>query len=1073
MAKLSADLELNISGFVNELKKVSQQVSNIADGVALSVKADTRQAKKNLQDLSKNKPKLDADTSNIDKKIGGIGSKLKEALGGSNLGGAFLSGGAIAAGVGAVQALAGAAGQAFEEFKNLDTAVKNIGTLGVENFEEFAELSTELSRKVPESAAGIANAAYQAVSAGISGTNEEILGFVQQAAQVGVAGLATTEDAVNGLTSVLNAYGKETSQAGEVSDTFFAAIKLGKTSFNEINAGLANVVPAASAAGVSFDEVAAGIAQMTALGVPTAQATTQMRAAIIELQKPGKPLAEAMEAAGLSVANIGEEIKSKGLIGVLQQVEKGGLNLGKSMTQIFSSSEAASAGLLFTGKNAERANKTLAAVRKEIEGGASTKAYETAAQGLDVQFKIIGNNIQGIFNDLFTGSGTILGEGLQFITGFIQQFVNDFKEIFGSLSSDAKAIFQAIGGLVVGNLVTTFEVAREAITTAFEIIIDIFNGLGEAFSPIIESVQELFGSFDSGGSVLETFRNVLSEVFDVVSLVANLIIAVFVEGLKNAFSFIGFIVSALFDFVGISDAASNSTLSFQKVIDFLKNSLTNVKGTIGGVTESFKSIQNVIRGTLEALASFNLTRVKEILTGAGDEIAKAYDDGFNKATKTVKEETEEIKQEVDSTGEKIETKIPESTKKAAAGASKELKKIQDNWKKVQEFLLSETVKRTDEELAIEAQKEKNKITLLTDEARKLQDQIKAVSGQETGNQETDLQNEINSYQERIRLIQNFYDVKRQIEQTAYNSSISQLNAANQKELDSIKQKFDEQRKLAAGNSELIERLNQEEKQAISNQNVQHKLDLEEIENGFTIKLGELGSKQKEEVILADKERTEAQAELSNLRMQKEEEELALRGSLAGQAKGLFRQNTAAYKALAIAEATIATYLGANKAIGQGGIFGVIQAAIIIASGLQNIAKISGVGFKTGGYTGNGSADEVAGVVHKKEFVHTAETTKKYRGLFEHMQDGKNPLQWSGFQFELGAMLANNKIALPVDKKPNINENLQSKQIQAAIDRQTEILRKELWKNGKLELHDKRPTSIKIENRISSVPVWMR
>lgn len=54
---------------------------------------------------------------------------------------------------------------------------------------------------------------------------------------------------------------------------------------------------------------------------------------------------------------------------------------------------------------------------------------------------------------------------------------------------------------------------------------------------------------------------------------------------------------------------------------------------------------------------------------------------------------------------------------------------------------------------------------------------------------------------------------------------------------------------------------------------------------------------------------------------------------------LVGQNTAAGKALSIAEATINTYTGATKALAQGGIYGAVAAAGIIASGIASVEKI--------------------------------------------------------------------------------------------------------------------------------------
>jgi len=65
------------------------------------------------------------------------------------------------------------------------------------------------------------------------------------------------------------------------------------------------------------------------------------------------------------------------------------------------------------------------------------------------------------------------------------------------------------------------------------------------------------------------------------------------------------------------------------------------------------------------------------------------------------------------------------------------------------------------------------------------------------------------------------------------------------------------------------------------------------------------------------------------------QELAAFGQLSGALSTLAGEN----KELAAAEAIIQTYLGANKAFGQGGILGFVSAAAIIAAGLGNVKKI--------------------------------------------------------------------------------------------------------------------------------------
>jgi TP901 family phage tail tape measure protein len=113
----------------------------------------------------------------------------------------------------------------------------------------------------------------------------------------------------------------------------------------------------------------------------------------------------------------------------------------------------------------------------------------------------------------------------------------------------------------------------------------------------------------------------------------------------------------------------------------------------------------------------------------------------------------------------------------------------------------------------------------------------------------------------------------------------------------------------------------------------------------------------------------------------------------GMSKDLFKEHTVAFKAFAIAEATIATYLAASRAIIEspgGVVLGIIQAALITAAGLMNVAKIAGIkGFSEGGFTGNLGKNEPAGIVHGQEYVVNADATRRNRELLEYINDGGN------------------------------------------------------------------------------------
>ncbi|MCB1282321.1 MAG: hypothetical protein KDB18_12445, partial [Salinibacterium sp.] len=67
-----------------------------------------------------------------------------------------------------------------------------------------------------------------------------------------------------------------------------------------------------------------------------------------------------------------------------------------------------------------------------------------------------------------------------------------------------------------------------------------------------------------------------------------------------------------------------------------------------------------------------------------------------------------------------------------------------------------------------------------------------------------------------------------------------------------------------------------------------------------------------------------------------------------------------------------------------------QMAIVAAETANIVSSIQSVtlGFKKGGYTGDGPLDGVAGVVHRREFVMNAAATAANRPVLEAMNSGK-------------------------------------------------------------------------------------
>jgi tape measure domain-containing protein len=101
------------------------------------------------------------------------------------------------------------------------------------------------------------------------------------------------------------------------------------------------------------------------------------------------------------------------------------------------------------------------------------------------------------------------------------------------------------------------------------------------------------------------------------------------------------------------------------------------------------------------------------------------------------------------------------------------------------------------------------------------------------------------------------------------------------------------------------------------------------------------------------------------------------------------------KAAAVVQATMDGYVAVQKALASAPPpYNYALAAAVGVAAAANVAKIMGVGFMEGGYTGNTGKSQVAGVVHGQEFVVNAAATARNRATLEAINAGRPAPQTS-------------------------------------------------------------------------------
>jgi TP901 family phage tail tape measure protein len=232
---------------------------------------------------------------------------------------------------------------------DFEDGVAKISTLVDTDVISMQQLSNgirEVSDKTGASVAELSEAEYQAISAGVDAT--KVTQFLEVATKSSIAGFTDSATAINGLSTVLNAYGLQAEDAAKISDQMLVTQNLGKTTFGEMAQSMGNVIPIAAQLGVTTDELFGSIAALTKNGIQTSESITGLKAAYSNIIKPSSEAAKMAQSMGLEFN--AAHLKSVGWVQFLNEVQVATGGDTAKMGQLFGSVEALNSVLVLTGK---------------------------------------------------------------------------------------------------------------------------------------------------------------------------------------------------------------------------------------------------------------------------------------------------------------------------------------------------------------------------------------------------------------------------------------------------------------------------------------------------------------------------------------------------------------------------------------------------------------------------------------------------------------------------------------------------------------------------------------------------
>lgn len=456
--------------------------------------------------------------------------------------------------------IVGAGAYAIKTASDFEDAFAKLSTIADTTevpVDELRKSIMNLAEETGQSSAEVADAVYNAISAGQSTKNA--VGFVETSAKLAQAGFTSTTVATDTLTTALNAYGMSASEAEKIANQLITTQNLGKTTVDELGSSMGRVIPTANLTNTSFEQLASAYVTLTKNGIGTAEATTYLSGMLNELNKSGSDADDTLrnlsgktydeliksgksedEVVQLLKKHIDElgvdfdytgmsnkqflksipknfkgdlnsftreatgkgfaELMSEGatLTDVLAMLNEEAQASGKSITDMFGSQEAGKAGAVLVDK-AKDFNDAM----KEMNAstGAMSEAFDTVSNTASFDLKQTKTEIENlaieIGNDLLPTVRDILKE--------IQPIVKDLSEQWNSMSAEEKQKFFD-NMIALASLGPALQVVGGAVTAIGGAI----GGIGKGAEGIGKLVEKI-GSKGAGGLLGgATFAELLS-----------------------------------------------------------------------------------------------------------------------------------------------------------------------------------------------------------------------------------------------------------------------------------------------------------------------------------------------------------------------------------------------------------------------------------------------------------------------------------------------------------------------------------------------------------------------------------
>lgn len=532
-----------------------------------------------------------------------------------------------------------------------ETSLAKVGTiadLGKLSIQKLGSQITDMSNTMGIAATDIAEATYQAISAGQDTANA--VEFAGQAAKLATAGFTSTTSAVDILTTALNAYGLSADQATHVSDVLLTTQNLGKTSVDELSSSMGKVIPLAAAYNVSVENLSSGLAVMTANGIATAEATTYTKSMLNELGDTGSSVGKILQQqTGKSFAQLNAEGKSLGDVLQILYDSVGGDST--AFAGLWSSVEAGTGALSLASGGADKFNGVLA--QMVDSAGATDTAYQTMTDTFQHSMESLQTTAENLSIDLFEAMEPGLMEAANWGTDCLNTLTSALNEggpaamldaASGILENLIAGVIQKIPGLASAATQVTTKLVQyladhqdEIFDAGIQLLEQLIIGITDNLPQLITAAAELIAKFSAA---------LISHLPDLLNCGAALLTTL-VDGIIRSIENLGeAALACIAKLTGVWDGSMDEWGHIGENI---------VTGLLNGITGMWDTLVSTVKGKVSGMVStvknvLGIHSPSKVFTEIGENVTQGLVNGINPGAPAAQEAIQSIAQTLNDYG---------------------------------------------------------------------------------------------------------------------------------------------------------------------------------------------------------------------------------------------------------------------------------------------------------------------------------------------------------------------------------------------------------------------------------------